>query len=87
MLDALWSVPIQGQVAERLARPQLGRWLAQVQQVRRCSHPVRLAGTSQTVDIDDRRGPQQLRHRSGAGWGRLRPLRQPTGLGVSVVLA
>ena len=50
MLDALWSVPIQGQVAERLARPNLGRWLAQVQQVRRCSHPVRLAGTSHTVD-------------------------------------
>ena len=42
-------VPIQGQVAERLARPDLGRWLAQVQQVRRCSHPVRLAGTSHTV--------------------------------------
>ncbi len=50
MLDALWSVPIQGQVAERLARPDVGRWLAQVQQVRRCSHPVRLAGTSHTVD-------------------------------------
>ncbi len=50
MLDALWSVPIQGQVAERLARPDFGRWLAQVQQVRRCSHPVRLAGTSHTVD-------------------------------------
>jgi hypothetical protein len=46
MLDSLWSVPIQGQVAERLARPDFGRWLAQVQQVRRCSHPVRLAGTS-----------------------------------------
>jgi len=50
MPDALWSVPIQGQVAERLARPNFGRWLTQVQQVRRCSHPVRLAGTSHTVD-------------------------------------
>src|SRR5919112_2833907 len=51
MLDALWSVPIQRQVAERLARPNFGRWLAQVKQVRRCSHPVRLAGTSHTVDL------------------------------------
>jgi len=50
MPGGLWSVPIQGQVAERLARPDLGRWLSQVQQVRRCSHPVRLAGTSHTVD-------------------------------------
>ena len=48
----------QAQVAERLARPDLGRWLAQVQQVRRCAHPVRLAGTSHTIDTDHRRSPR-----------------------------
>jgi hypothetical protein len=47
-----WSTTTQGQVAERLAKPGLGRWLAQVQQVRRCAHPVRLAGTSHTIDTD-----------------------------------
>ena len=43
MLDASWSTSTQAQVAERLAKPGLGRWLTQVQQVRRCAHPVRLA--------------------------------------------
>src|SRR5215204_1616973 len=50
MLDASWSSSTQAQVAERLTRPGLGRWLSQVQQVRRCAHPVRLAGSTQTID-------------------------------------
>ena len=45
-----WSTSTQAQVAERLAKPGLGRWLTQVQQVRRCSHPVRLAGSTHTID-------------------------------------
>ena len=40
----------QAQVAARLAQPDLGRWLGQVQQVRHCAHPVRLIGTSHTID-------------------------------------
>ena len=45
-----WSTSTQAQVAARLARPDLGRWLGQVQQVRHCAHPVRLAGTSHTIN-------------------------------------
>src|SRR4051794_14506591 len=49
----LLSVPnpsVTPEMAARLARPDLGRWLGQVQQVRSCSHPVRLSGTSETID-------------------------------------
>ena len=45
-----WSTATQVQVAARLSRPDLGRWLGQVQQVRSCSHPVRLSGSSETID-------------------------------------
>ena len=45
-----WSSSTQTQVVERLAKPGLGRWLTQVQQVRRCAHPVRLAGSTHTID-------------------------------------
>ena len=38
------------ELRDRLSRPGLGRWLAQVRQVRRCSHPVRLVGHSDTID-------------------------------------
>ena len=38
------------QAIERLASPDLGRWLAQVQQVGRCAHPIRVAGSSETID-------------------------------------
>ena len=47
---ASWSPSVQAQVAERLSKPDLGRWLAQVQQVGRCAHPVRLAGSTDTID-------------------------------------
>src|SRR5688500_4699378 len=51
MFDQLsWSTSTQAQVAARLGRPDLGRWLGQVQQVRHCAHPVRLAGTSHIID-------------------------------------
>ena len=46
----VWSVSTQAQVAARLARSDLGRWLGQVQQVRHCAHPVRLVGSSYTID-------------------------------------
>ena len=52
MFDASWSTSTQAQVADRLSKPGLGRWLTQVQQVRRCAHPVRLAGSTQTIDDD-----------------------------------
>jgi hypothetical protein len=45
-----WSTPTRAQVADRLGRPDLGRWLNQVERVRHCSRPVRLAGSSDTVD-------------------------------------
>ncbi len=38
------------EVAARLSRPDLGRWLGQVEKVRHCAHPVRLVGGSDTVD-------------------------------------
>ena len=45
-----WSTATHAEVAARLSRPGLGRWLAQVQQVRRCAHPVRLVGSSDTIN-------------------------------------
>jgi hypothetical protein len=45
-----WSTATQAEVAARLSRPDLGRWLAQVQQVRRCARPVRLVGVRDTID-------------------------------------
>lgn len=38
------------QVRARLSRPDAGRWLAQVAKVHHCSHPVRLTGSSETID-------------------------------------
>ena len=34
-----WSPTVQAQVAARLARPDLGRWLGQVSRVRHCARP------------------------------------------------
>ena len=45
-----WSPTVQAEVAARLSRPDLGAWLGQVAKVRRCSHPVRLSGTSDTIN-------------------------------------
>ncbi len=44
------STATRAEVTARLSRPDLGRWLSQVQQVRQCAHPVRLAGSCDTVD-------------------------------------
>jgi hypothetical protein len=45
-----WSAATQAEVAARLSRPDLGRWLAQVQQVRQCARPVRLVGHRDSID-------------------------------------
>ena len=45
-----WSQSVQAEVAARLSRPDLGAWLGQVAKVRHCSHPVRLSGTSDTIN-------------------------------------
>ena len=45
-----WSTATQAEVAARLSRPDLGRWLVQVQQVRRCARPVRLVGHRDSID-------------------------------------
>ena len=45
-----WSPAIQTEIAGRLSRPDLGRWLSQVRQVRQCARPVRLVGGSDTID-------------------------------------
>ncbi len=50
MMLSSWSSTVQAEAVARLARPDLGRWLGQVQQVRHCSRPVRLAGGSDTID-------------------------------------
>ena len=45
-----WSTATQAEVAARQSRPDLGRWLTQVQQVRQCARPVRLVGHGDTID-------------------------------------
>src|SRR3954451_10718067 len=50
LVDTGWSAQTRAQVAARLTHPGLGRWLGQVQQVRSCSHPVRLVGSTDTID-------------------------------------
>ena len=41
---------VGAQVAERLSRADLGRWLAQVQQVGACAQPIRMVGASDTIN-------------------------------------
>ena len=41
---------LRSQIAERLTSPGLGRWLAQVQQVGHCANPIRMVGSSETLD-------------------------------------
>ncbi len=43
-------VGLRAEVTSRLASPDLGRWLAQVQQVGACARPIRLVGFSDTID-------------------------------------
>lgn len=50
MLQDDLSTRTRAEVTARLSRPDLGRWLGQVQQVRSCSHPVRLAGSCDTIN-------------------------------------
>ena len=45
----LWSERTRGEAFARLGRADAGRWLAQVAQVRSCSRPVRLVGSSSRV--------------------------------------
>jgi hypothetical protein len=47
----VWPADIRADVVDRVSRPGLGRWLAQVQQVRQCAHPVRLRGRNETIDL------------------------------------
>ena len=44
------SAAVQAEITTRLSRPDLGRWLSQVRQVRQCARPVRLVGGSDTID-------------------------------------
>ena len=41
---------LRSQIAERLTSPGLGRWLAQVQQVGHCANPIRMVGSSDTLN-------------------------------------
>jgi len=41
---------VREQVSSRLRRADLGRWLAQVEQVGHCAKPIRLVGTSDTIN-------------------------------------
>src|SRR6478672_10101083 len=49
VVDAL-PTSVREQVSSRLRRADLGRWLAQVEQVGHCAKPVRLVGTSDTIN-------------------------------------
>ena len=42
--------PVQDQVRARLRRSDLGRWLGQVAQVGHCAHPIRVVGSSDTIN-------------------------------------
>lgn len=44
------SSEVRAEVSQRLSRPDLGRWLAQVQQVGACAQPIRMVGSSDTID-------------------------------------
>ena len=70
------------QAIERLTSPDLGRWLAQVQQVGRCTNPIRVVGSSETIDPATGRGAAQLLVGVGAGRDHLSPLREPASRGV-----
>src|SRR6478735_8788133 len=48
-VDALPG-PVRDEVTGRLGRPDLGRWLAQVEQVGHCAHPIRGVGASDTIN-------------------------------------
>ena len=50
LVTADLSSRIGAQVSERLSRADLGRWLAQVQQVGSCAQPIRMVGSSDTID-------------------------------------
>ncbi len=41
---------LRSQSTERLTSPGLGRWLAQVQQVGHCASPIRMVGSSETIE-------------------------------------
>ena len=41
---------VGAQISERLSRADLGRWLAQVQQVGSCAQPIRMVGASDTIN-------------------------------------
>jgi len=49
VVDAL-PTSVREQVSSRLRRADLGRWLAQVEQVGHCAKPIRLVGTSDTIN-------------------------------------
>jgi hypothetical protein len=54
-----WSTTTRVQVADRLGRPDLGRWLSQVDKVLHCSRSVRLSGSSDTIDAATGEGPSE----------------------------
>ena len=44
------TAPVRVQVTDGLARPDLGRWLVQVTQIGHCAHPIRVVGSSDTIN-------------------------------------
>ncbi len=50
LATATLPAPVQDQVRDRLRRPDLGRWLGQVEQVGHCAHPIRMVGGSDTIN-------------------------------------
>ena len=45
------SSRVGAEIGDRLSRADLGRWLAQVQQVGSCAQPIRVVGASDTIDV------------------------------------
>ena len=86
VVDAL-PASVREQVSSRLRRADLARWLAQVEQVGHCAKPIRLVGTSDTINPVTGEVPVVVLLEFGAGSGDVSAVRQPASGGVSVVFA
>ena len=68
---------VGAQVAERLSRADLGRWLAQVQQVGACAQPIRMVGASDTINTATGEILRSYTSAQRAGRGHLSAVQEP----------
>jgi hypothetical protein len=74
------------EMGRRAGRADFDRWAVQAQSCGHCARPIRLRGST-TTHKPGRPAGRGLRHPNRAGRGGVRPLRQPPGCGLPVVLA